>query len=133
MFHFFETICLKDGELQLLGFHQQRMDKTLKKFFPGYELNLNKILTEVQLPKSKNRIKLRIDYGFEITDIQFFDYELRSIEEIKIYPFNSDYSYKYLDRSSLLKNKEGLNENQEILGPMLRSHGAHDEKQHARA
>jgi 4-amino-4-deoxychorismate lyase len=104
MRHFLETICIRDGVIQHLEWHQRRVDVTLKHFYPGHQLSWsleNSIIvpSEFQL----GVIRCRITYDAHLLAIHYFPYEPRLIQTLKLMeaPPDFDYRYKFADRNVL--------------------------------
>lgn len=103
-----ETIQIKNGELQLLSYHQKRMNKSIEDLF-----NIqNSIVLEEKLTipeEAKTGVwKCRIVYSKTIHEISFSPYIYRTINSLQIVDApNIDYSYKYENRENL-QNLLGL-------------------------
>ena len=97
-----ETIQIKNGEPQLLSYHQNRMNKSIEDLF-----NIkNSIILEEKLtiPQEtyKGIWKCRIVYSKTLHEISFSPYIYRTINSLQIVEApNIDYSYKYENRESL--------------------------------
>ena len=113
---FVETIKIKDGRSVNLPYHQARMEKTIRHFFPELALKnmpcLEKIVAskedacsmQTASPKEENSLfKVRVVYsGNGIELVECAPYSMRPINSLKIVHDDSiDYSYKSCDRSSL--------------------------------
>ncbi len=103
---YFETIKCDDYEVFNLEFHQARVSKTIG-------LNLN--LQEYVYPISNKLLRCKLIYSEEgVEDVQYFEYEKRSIKTFKlVFDEEIEYSKKYLDRSSidtLFEKKESADE-----------------------
>lgn len=98
---FSEAIKLKDGILYNLKYHQERVDRTLLRFY-GTRIDLA-ILNEM-IPENKKTglYKCRIVYGCQIECVEFIPYSLRSIKKVCIVSADDiEYSCKYTDRCYL--------------------------------
>lgn len=97
---FIESICLIDGGYQNLDLHQERVNKTFSAFFNGLNpIKLDKILPKIMLD---GVYKVRVVYHAESEDVEFIEYQKRSIQTLEIVeskPFN--YSFKFEDRSKI--------------------------------
>lgn len=98
---FIETIRIEDGSPQYLGYHQRRLEQTIRAHFPEVERmpHLYEYLPS-ELPSG--RVKWRVVYSHEIDEVSAQPYETRPIESIKL--INADaieYPYKSLDRSAI--------------------------------
>ena len=107
MCQFVETICIKDGKARNLGYHAERLNRTISRFFknmaPVTEADLlHDIPTTVGLQKA------RVVYGAEgITERSFAPYSMRTIKSIAVVEDNNiSYTWKSTDRSKLVKQRE---------------------------
>ena len=100
MCRFVETIQLKDSDFKRLPFHQMRLEKALKQFFPNLEvINLIELLLKTDYP-TKGLFKCRVVYDSEIRLIEFIPYVRREIRTLRV--VNSDIEslpYKPEDRT----------------------------------
>ncbi len=97
---FFESIKLKDGQLQLLPYHEKRMQATRAFFYNiNEELNLSKII-EVPENLRQGLFKCRVSYDKAIREVGFYPYELKSKTKILLLEIgnNFDYTFKFEDR-----------------------------------
>lgn len=101
MCQFIETICLEDGKILHLPWHQQRLNATRQHFFGTVpELNLSEHI-HVQ-EGTIGRIRCRVSYGRELLGVEYVPYQPRAVHSLKLMECNTlDYSYKYADRASL--------------------------------
>ena len=106
----FESICVKDGEIQNFEFHQWRMRRSqiylFGKYFP---LDFSKF-TEFSHSFHHGTFKCKVFYEQEITKFSWENYIPKAIDSLKIVkakPF--DYRLKYSNRSILdeLSNQRG--------------------------
>ena len=103
-----ETIQIKNGEPQLLGYHQKRMNKSIEDLF----YIKNSIILEEKLiipEEAKTGVwKCRIVYSKTLHEISFSPYIYRTINSLQLVEApNIEYSYKYENRESL-QNLLGL-------------------------
>lgn len=98
----FETICIQDGQIQHLPYHQQRLSRSRKEFL---KLDTSLILKEhIIIPPfyKKGLVKCRVSYAENISDISYQHYTPRKINSIKIIHDDTvSYDYKYENRSRL--------------------------------
>ncbi len=101
MKQFVETIKIKNGKVLNLCYHQERMNRTVARFFPTNEYPL---LSSILHP-TPNMVfhKARVVYGEHgIEDVQYSPYSMRSIHSLKLVIDNAiDYTYKSTDRNAL--------------------------------
>ncbi|MBE0640105.1 MAG: aminotransferase class IV [Bacteroidales bacterium] len=102
MCQFLETIRVENRVLQHLEYHQQRMERTVKEFFP---LSETPVLTDlVAIPDwiEKGTYKCRVIFSEAIEKIEFEKYFPRRINTLKIVKDDEvDYSFKFANRSKL--------------------------------
>lgn len=102
MSQFIESICFEKGEYKLPELHQERINKTFRKFFP---LTIPFDLIS-QLPKLdfKGKHKVRMVYSNESIDVKVEKYSPKNILSLKIIKTPSiDYTYKHEDRKLITK------------------------------
>lgn len=94
-----ETICIKNGAIQHLAFHQARLDRSRAALFDkcapidlaGY----------IHPPSGEGTLKCRVLYEREILDINYQPYRPRSVRRLKTIDASPDYAHKYSDREVL--------------------------------
>lgn len=100
---FVETIKIKNGKALALPYHQARMERTIRRFFPSIaseEINLSSLIS----PKEEmNLYKARVVYGAQgVEAIEYAPYKMKEIHSLKVVEDNNiDYTYKSTDRSAL--------------------------------
>lgn len=96
---FIESILIKNGKPQNLKWHQERVEKTFKQFFPNRHPI---ILLDAINPNDyldTNSQKCRITYSYEIQKIEYEDTIPKTINSLKIIKSEDfDYKYKYANR-----------------------------------
>lgn len=97
-----ESICIKDGKIQLVEFHNQRANSARSTLYNSAEaLDFSKV---INIDKATHDItKCRIVYGDKIEKIEYLSYRIRPIDSLKTIEVKDDWSYKhkYLDRTKL--------------------------------
>lgn len=97
-----ESLKLKDGVIQHLGYHQSRLDRSMAELFPGAEaIDLSQ---SISIPEqcAIEIFKIRVVYGPVIEIIEIEPYQFRSIERLKVVHHPTiDYHLKYTDRQIL--------------------------------
>lgn len=84
---FVETIKIKNGKALALPYHQARMERTIRRFFPA--------LASEEIKLSSHGIQ-----GVEA--IEYAPYKMKEIHSLKVVEDNNiDYTYKSTDRSAL--------------------------------
>ena len=102
MCQFIETIRIEKREVCNLPYHQARMDRTLRHFFPHTHIpTLRDCLTD--LPQDDGLYKARVVYGEGgIVEMGCTPYQMRSIGSMKLITCDTiDYTFKSTDRSAL--------------------------------
>ncbi len=105
----FETICVRDGVLQNLDYHNERFNRSRKELF-GANRHIDLRSFVCIAPASRNGIyKCKLVFDKKIQDIIIEPYTPKLIERLYCVEANNiDYSYKYLDRSILDNLKKDL-------------------------
>ena len=114
MSRFIETICFENGTYPLLAWHQQRVDSTFKKHFPG--MPPHQLTDALPALSFEERYKVRVVYDAELTEVEFSQYTLRPLKRIQLVHDDSiSYTYKYENRKALTKLFEQRGSADEIL------------------
>ncbi len=97
-----ESIRIEDGRVELLEYHQDRVDRALRRYFPrAGRLWLDRAIETLELPPSGIH-KLRLQYRDEILHAEIQPYIQRRIESLRIVAANDlDYGHKYLERQAI--------------------------------
>lgn len=101
MCHFIESIRLENGNVKLLDYHQDRMDRTLFHHFACQNhVKISKILENIELP-STGVYKIRILYSQILQNIQIIPYQQKTYSDFEIIelPNHYNYAYKFADRA----------------------------------
>jgi 4-amino-4-deoxychorismate lyase len=97
-----ESLKLKDGVIQHIGYHQNRLDSAMNELFPGAQkIDLTRI---IPIPENcgSGIYKVRVLYGRSVDKIEIEPYVFRKIQSLKIvHHENIDYHLKYSDRQIL--------------------------------
>ncbi|NJL73784.1 MAG: hypothetical protein HC892_00860 [Saprospiraceae bacterium] len=97
-----ETICVQDGVLQNIYWHNQRLNQARIDLLEAYmPIQLENKIT---IPKefSQGRKKCKVTYHIDVETITFSDYEIRPVHSMML--VNGDhikYDYKFENRSTL--------------------------------
>lgn len=106
---FLETIKLLDGQFYHLPFHQLRIKRTQKAFFPdllhehfSLPQALGSLLKKerIEIP-SQGLYRCRLLYRRELESIEFIPYLRREIRSLKMIESDLDYAFKSSDRNAL--------------------------------
>ena len=101
---FVETIKIKDGKLLRLPYHQMRMERTIRHFFPSMDVASIPSLQQLISPTgTRGVVKARVVYGQDGTEnVEYAPYTMREMHSLQVVEDNNiDYSYKSCDRSLL--------------------------------
>jgi len=102
MCRFIETIRLEDGVTNNLGYHEERMNRSLEDVLKSNQkFDLRNILSLQNLP-SKGLHKIRLVYDTEIRSMEVTPYKKKEIRQLKIVYDNAiSYDCKFENRSEL--------------------------------
>ena len=100
MFSFLETICIENGLLKNLPYHQKRVNDTFESMYPdGVPFDLSDALSKQNVPSS-GIYRIRIIYEEQIKSIEFIPYQEKKIASLKIVNSGEfDYGFKWADRT----------------------------------
>lgn len=101
---FVETIKIANGKPSNLPYHQTRMERTIRHFFPNLALNAMPHLQDlITLNDNMELVKARVVYGADGVElIEYAPYSMRPIRSLQVvYDDTISYSYKSCDRSQL--------------------------------
>ena len=101
--HFVETIKIKNGKALALPYHQARMERTIRRFFPALASEEIKLSSLISPKEEMNLYKARVVYGTQgVEAIEYAPYKMKEIHSLKVVEDNNiDYTYKSTDRSAL--------------------------------
>ncbi len=93
MYQLFETICIEDGEVKHLSYHQERLSKESK-------LSLAEVIEPLTIPKEGVH-KLRISYNTQsVKEVTITPYTPKIINSLRVVECDYiDYYKKYEDRA----------------------------------
>lgn len=101
---FVETIKIANGKSSNLPYHQARMERTIRHFFPNLALNAMPSLQDLITPdENMTLVKARVVYGADGVElIEYVPYSMRPIRSLQVVCDDTiSYSYKSCDRSQL--------------------------------
>lgn len=109
---FVETIKIKDGKVQSVAYHQARMERTIRHFFPQLSRTSMPSLEELLIPKEGMELyKARVVYGEHgVVVVEYTPYTMRKIASLQVVTDETiEYNFKSTDRSHLnvLSAKKG--------------------------
>ena len=104
MFRFFESIAMANGIPRNLFFHQARVDKTFKHFYPKSESHhLEYLLSKLEI---KNAPLVKCKFSYNDTIFKFYQsiYTKKIFTSFQMIQADTlEYSFKFTDRSSIDK------------------------------
>lgn len=104
---FVETIKMKDGKPQHLAYHQARMERTIRHFFPTLSDTAMPSLRQLITPGESEKtgiFKVRVVYGAkgDVEAVEYAPYTMREIHSLQVVEDDDiDYTYKSCNRSRL--------------------------------
>ena len=108
---------MEDGKPHNLNYHQKRIDATLRRFWHNEhnDINLQSALSHI-MPKD-GIYKIHIEYNGEgISEITRSEYKIRDIRSLRLVNADdAEYSYKYADRSTLMKLQQSRQNSDEVI------------------
>lgn len=116
MCQFVETICIENGKPRNLSYHVQRLNLTMRTFFPESKaIGEHELLTDI--PNVQGLQKARVVYDENgITERSFAPYSIRKINSIAIVEGNDiSYSWKSTDRTALMRLREKAPDYDEVI------------------
>ncbi|WP_457592118.1 aminotransferase class IV family protein [Hydrogenimonas sp.] len=96
----FETICIQNGSIQHLSYHQSRFDASRAALF-GSDLKRLDLGTLIKPPAGSGTLKCRIVYDRQIKEISYTPYTPRRIRSVKLVDSAIDYDHKFSDREAI--------------------------------
>ena len=113
MYPLFETICVKDGAMQHIQWHQLRYEQS---YLAYYDQTPTFKLIDVHIPDSckTGLYKMRLSYNKTSTKIEYEKYHIKKITSLKLIEAGTlTYKLKYTDRScidDLYRKKENCDD-----------------------
>lgn len=101
---FVETIQVLSGQALALPYHQARMERTIRHFFPSWASEDMPSLESLLDPTPEMALfKARVVYGAQgVEAVEYVPYAMRTIRSLQVVEDDTiDYAYKCCDRSSL--------------------------------
>lgn len=111
-----ESICILNGKVRNLNFHQKRMDDSVLILFNRENrINLSNIISKIKF-SAEGKFKLRILYSDEIEQLELIPYKIREIQSFRLVADNHiEYSNKYEDRSAFEKLRNSTKADEVII------------------
>ena len=112
---FVETIRVEEGRAWNLVRHNERMNRTRRAFWGDNVDNL-RLENWIHPEDYQERMRCRVVYGMNIVKVEYFRYQMRNVNSLKLVTCDeADYSYKYADRSLLNTLYEQRGEADDVL------------------
>ena len=102
MYPLFESLCVQDGQLLNLQWHEDRFQNSYMKYY-GNPSPFD-LLEDLSIPAhfAQGKVKLRIRYNHQDRNFHFEHYQIQKIKSLQlVYTEELDYSYKYSERENL--------------------------------
>ncbi|WP_456403907.1 aminotransferase class IV family protein [Hydrogenimonas sp.] len=96
----FETICIQNGSIQHLSYHQARFDRSRSALF-GTECEPLDLGSVIRPPTGTGILKCRVVYEREILDVSYHPYAPRRVRRLKMVESSLGYTHKFTDREAL--------------------------------
>ncbi len=99
MYPFFETLKIENKKVYNLSFHQERIDRTFKVFYPDFKsIDLTKI--SKSFPPEEEKTKCRFAFNATFFDFKCSPYEEQIHKKFKLIDADKfDYSFKFSKRN----------------------------------
>jgi 4-amino-4-deoxychorismate lyase len=107
MYRFFESIAIVSGKPRNLFFHQARIDRTFKHFYPNFESHhLEYLLSKIKYNEA-SLVKCKFSYDENTFKFYQLNYPIKKFSSFFLVTDNNlQYSYKLIDRSALDKHQD---------------------------
>src|SRR5579859_7445204 len=102
MCRFIETIRLEKGKLNNLTYHQARIDRAFKEYFPDTDpFNLREFLSTCPMP-AEGLHKVRLVFDREVQSVLISMYTMKKIETLRvIHDDTVTYDHQFENRTAL--------------------------------
>ncbi len=110
----FETICIHNGSIQHLSYHQARLDSSRAALF-GDEIEELDLSSVIHPPTGTGILKCRVVYDRVLRSVHYSPYRPRGIKRLKIVDSQIGYAHKFTDRGQIEELFERRGEADEIL------------------
>ncbi len=110
----FETICIQNGSIQHLSYHQARFDKSREQLFGSAAPKVD-LAEAIKPPSTKGILKCRLIYSEKIEHIEYAPYKHRRVRRVKLVESSIRYPHKLVDREELENLFEMREEADDIL------------------
>ncbi len=96
----FETICIHNGSIQNLSYHQSRLDSSRSALF-GEEIEELDLSSVIHPPAGSGILKCRVVYDRVLRSVDYTPYRPRSIKRLKMVDSQIGYAHKFTDREQI--------------------------------
>lgn len=104
MCRFIETICIKDGVIENLSAHNERMNNTIRVHYGSSVMPVS-LEDFITAEGCKGRTRCRVEYTSTVEKVEYFPYSIREVKSLQLVNDDTaEYSFKYADRSVLDRN-----------------------------
>jgi len=112
MFSFLETICIENGQLKNLAYHQKRVKDTFESFYSEFiPFNLEYLFSQQTIPTT-GIFRSRVIYEKKLISIEIIPYHEKKITTLRlVHTGEFDYGFKWADRSYF---EHVLSENKDV-------------------
>ncbi len=110
----FETICIHNGSIQHLSYHQARLDSSRALLF-GDEIEELDLSSVIHPPTGSGILKCKVVYDRAFKSVDYTPYTPRRIRRLKIIDSDIGYAHKFTDREQIEELFERRGEADEIL------------------
>lgn len=116
MCRFIETIQLKNGNFLNLHYHQERMNRTISRFFGSdVTFDLRTFLTQNDFPLT-GKYRCTLIYTKSERFLKIIEYKPKEIKFLRLRTDNDiNYSWKFANRDELNRHLKEIPENEEII------------------
>lgn len=103
MYPFIESIRLANGQMPLLPYHQERMERTRRAFYNNAPpVNLHKLLQPYAGARPGGVYKCRVVYTREVLQVEVAPYTFKPIQSLlPVQAGKLDYAWKYANREGI--------------------------------
>lgn len=99
-----ESVRIHEGQIPLLAFHQNRMDRARRAHFAKSPvINLKEVVESLNIPDAGLH-KLRIEYDDKLLKTEVTPYKIKEVNSLKVTKADPlSYRYKFADRTGIAK------------------------------
>lgn len=111
-----ESLCLENGIIKNIDYHNLRMNKSRYDLFGCHDvIDIAGVISLPQYAKT-GMWKIRIIYSAAVDRIEYEEYKRKTIRSFQIvFADDMDYSHKYLDRTHIAQLLETRNDADDII------------------